>query len=116
MPTSARGLPGHMKCGHGQSGHVPVKNYGGMGKAGIAKKSGRAGKCGHGHALAHHYFPPQPGQLIHFVSQQILHHQLSSLSVSTVINIYLWICKAGTLELPVKQVKQVLYQISKTDS
>ena len=51
MPTSAHGLPGHMKYGHG-----PVKNYGGMGKVGIAKKSGRVGKCRHGHALAHHYY------------------------------------------------------------
>ena len=51
MPTSAHGLPGHMKYGHG-----PVKNYEGMGNAGIAKKSRRVGKCGHVHALAHHYY------------------------------------------------------------
>ena len=55
MPTSALGLPGHTKHWHGQSGHLPIKNYEGMGKAGIAKKGGRAGKSGHGHALAHHY-------------------------------------------------------------
>ena len=51
MPTSTHGLPMHMKYGHG-----PVKNYGGLVKAGIAKKSGQVGKCGHGHALAHHYY------------------------------------------------------------
>ena len=56
MPTSALGLPGHTKHWHGQSGHLPIKNYEGMGKAGIAKKGGRAGKSGHGHALAHHYY------------------------------------------------------------
>ena len=55
MPTSALGLPGHTKHGHGQSGHLPIKNYEGTGKVGIAKKGGRAGKSGHGHALAHHY-------------------------------------------------------------
>ena len=51
MPTSALGLPGHTKHWHGQSGHLPIKNYEGMGKAGNAKKGGREGKCGHGHAL-----------------------------------------------------------------
>ena len=55
MPTSALGLPGHTKHWHGQSGHLPIKNYEGMGKVGIAKKGGRAGKSGHGHALANHY-------------------------------------------------------------
>ena len=47
MPTSALGLPGHTKHGHGQSGHLPIKNYEGTGKVGIAKKGGRA-KAGTG--------------------------------------------------------------------
>ena len=35
MPTSALGLPGHTKHWHGQSGHLPIKNYEGMGKVGM---------------------------------------------------------------------------------
>ena len=54
MPTSALGLPGHTKHWHGQSGHLPIKNYEGTGKVGIAKNGGQA-KAGTGMPVKHHY-------------------------------------------------------------